>query len=767
MQFFTGKNMTSFSRWGYLLAHAAVTFFYCLIFLQASVLAAPQSENPKEIPWHISAHSVTFDDKRDLYIAEKEAVITGGKTRLEADYVEFSNKTKDAFAQGNVILISGEDSISCDAMNINLETEIGTINKGTIFIQKDNYYINGENIRKTGEFTYSAEKGTITSCSGDSPDWKISGRDVNVTIEGYGSARDAVLWAKEIPAAYTPYLMFPVKTKRQTGFLIPEVSTSKRKGYQYEQPFFIAISENTDATIYTDYMSDRGTKTGAEYRYILDNRSKGAIFFDYLKDSKINDGTAATENYSFSTTSQRTNTDRYWFRMKHNQELPNGFSANLDLDVVSDTDYLHEFQDGLTGHRQTRAYLESEFGRSLDEYDQTIRRNRLNVNKSWSTSILNMDALWYDNVDLRRQGADDTTLQTLPAIQFDAFRQQFSDSQFYYSLDSEHRSFYRQDTTATLVKGQRTDFYPRVYLPMRFNKIFYFEPSLGARETLWYTDDFISKNRNSDNFRARHMADFGAEISTKIFRTFSTDNSFAEKVNHEIIPKLQYSLVPNVHQNDLPLFDSLDRIAEQNLITWSLTNYFISRQTFLTPQGKEIRTYRDFAYAQLSQSYDIKKQKENNDKLFSDILLTGSLDLNEFIAVNADFSWSPYDNEYKIFNIGSTLKDKRGDALDVEYRYNKDLLESIYSEIDIALTDKLIAYYSVEKNLRDDRTVQTQAGFILTKDCWSFDLAATETKNDLSVGILVSLHGIGELGGGPRKDLISDPNYRNRRFGYR
>lgn len=761
--FFTGKNMISFSRWKYLPAHAAVAFFCCLIFLKALALADARSEDPKEIPWHISALSVTFDNVRDLYIAEKEVVITGGKTRLEADYVEFSNKTKDAFAQGNVILISGEDSISCDAMNINLETEIGTIHKGTIFIQKDNFYINGEDIRKTGEFTYSLEKGSITSCSGDSPDWKISGRKVKVTVEGYGTARDAVLWAKEIPAAYTPFLMFPVKTKRQTGFLMPSASSSKRKGYEYEQPFFIAISDNTDATIYADYMSDRGTKTGVEYRYILDNRSKGAVFFDYLQDSKIDDGTEGTENYSFSTTPQRTNTNRYWLRMKHNLELPNGFYTKLDLDVVSDADYLHEFQEGFSGYRQTQAYLETEFGRGLDEYDKTIRRNWLNVNKSWSNYILNMDALWYDNVILRRQNGDDTTLQTLPAIQFDAFRQQLGDSQFYYTLDSEHRSFYRQDTTANLVTGQRTDFYPKIYLPLRFNKIFYFEPSLGARQTLWYTDDFMSADGNSDHLRTRHMADLGAEISTKIFNIFNTDNSFAEKIKHELIPKLQYSFTPDVGQNNLPVFDSLDRVAEQNLITWSLTNYFISRKTILTPQEKEIRTYRDFAYAQLLQSFDIKKEKENTPRPFSDILLTSSLSLNEFVAVNMDVSWSPYDNDYNIFNFGSTLKDKRGDALAVEYRFNRNILESVYSEIDIALTDKLTAYYSVEKNLKDDRTVQTQAGFILIKECWSFDLAATETTEDLSIGLLVTLHGIGEIGNGPKKTLISDKSSRNRR----
>ncbi len=275
MQFFTGMNMNSIFGQKYLPLPVVFAFFYFIGFICSDVLASPLPEDPEKIPWHISALSVTYDNKKNLYIAEDEVLITGGKTRLEADYVEFSNETKDAFAQGNVLLIAGDDSVSCNTMKINLTTQKGTINNGTIFIQKNNFYIHGENIRKTGKFTYDMDKGSITSCAGDNPDWKISGKQIKVTIEGYGTARNAVFWAKKVPAAYTPYIMFPVKQKRQSGFLMPRVGKSSRKGYKYNQPFFWAISRNTDATFYADYMSQRGTKLGAEYRYILDNQSKG------------------------------------------------------------------------------------------------------------------------------------------------------------------------------------------------------------------------------------------------------------------------------------------------------------------------------------------------------------------------------------------------------------------------------------------------------------------------------------------------------------
>ncbi|MDA3788273.1 MAG: LPS assembly protein LptD [Desulfobacula sp.] len=723
--------------------------FACFYFFMSSnrfAIANVLPQNPKEIPWHISARVVTFDNKRNLYIAEDDVVITGGKTRLEADYVEFSNITKDAFARGNVFLISGEDSITCNAMNINLTTETGTVNKGTIFIQKNNFYIHGENIRKLGKFSYSADKGYITSCSGESPDWKISARDIKVTVEGYGTARNTVLWAKNVPTVYSPFLVFPVQAKRQTGLLIPRITSSDRKGFEYEQPLFIAISRNTDATIYADYMSDRGTKIGTEFRYVLDNKTKGSMFLDFLEDDKIDDGTDKTKNYSFSTTSQRTNSDRFWFRMKHDQDLGYGFTAKLDIDVVSDEDYLQEFKDGFTGYDETKEYFEKEFGRSLDEYNDSIRKNQLNINKSWSTYSFNFDALWYDNINARRQDIDDTTLQTLPSLQFDALVQQMGSSKFFYSLDSEYTSFYRKDTSTTLVNGQRADIYPKVYLPLKLGKFFNFEPSFGVRQTIWHTNEFTDINGNSDNIRTRQMYDVGANLSTKIIKIFNPDNQFADKIQHEIIPKLEYAFIPKIIQNDLPSFDDLDRIEEQNSLTWSLTNNFTSRKSRISPKGKEITDYRNIAYIKLYQSYDIKKERADETRPFSDITLDTEFFPNNFIALDMDLSWSPYDNHFKTLNIGNTIMDKRGDRLSTGYRYDSSTSESLYSRIDARLTDELTAYYSIEKNLLEKKTVETQIGIGINKSCWGLNLYFSKSSDEQSIAFLINLHGIGEFG---------------------
>ncbi len=739
---------------------AAVAFFCCLVSARV-VTAKTLPENPKEISWHISALMVTYDNERNLYIAEDNVVITGGATRLEADYVEFSNKTKDAFAQGNVLFLSGQDSITCNAMQINLLTEKGTINKGTIFIQENNFYINGENIKKTGEFTYSADKGSITSCEGDDPDWKISGKNIRVTVEGYGYADNTVLWAKKLPTLYSPFLSFPVKTKRQTGLLFPRVTSSDKKGFEYEQPLFIAISRNVDATFYANYMSDRGTKVAGEFRYVLDNASQGSMFLDFLDDSKLGDGTDDTEKntYSYDSTPPRTNRDRYWFRMKHNQDLTNGFSGKLDLDIVSDADYLQEFRDGFTGYDGTNEYFETVFGRSLDEYDDTTRKNSLVISKSWSNYYFNAQALWYDNVEARQEDTADTTLQTLPSLELDSARQQIKNSGVYYKLDSEFRSFYRQDTdqeaSTPLVSGQRIDIYPKFYLPTRLGKSFFFEPFIGTRGTSWFTDNFTDTDGNDDKFRTRATYDLGAELSTSLNKIFTLNNSFAEKVKHAVVPKLEYSFQPDASPEDLPYFDAIDSIQEENLLTWSLTNSFIARNMVETPEGTQSNSYKEFIWIKLYQSYDIDAEKdETQSKPWSDISLESEINPFEYFSMDANIDWSPYTNHFTDTKIGATIKDHRGDSIRTYYRYTQDSLETSidesletwYTRLNLQLTQSLMAYCSYEADLYTNKNIESRIGITIEKACWGLGLEFKDTSADTSITFLVTLNGIGGFG---------------------
>ncbi len=280
-----------------------VLFILILVLGPASAKGQPNPfQDDASVPWHIVADEMDYDDQAKVYIGRGNVNITKKDKNLNADYVRFNQNTMEVFAKGHVVMMVGENIITGTSMEMNLDAETGTIYNGTVFVDENHFYIKGDKIQKVGKDAYAADKASISTCDGDSPAWKITGRNLKVTVEGYGFVKHAALWAKKVPVLYTPFLVFPVKLKRQTGLLTPLVGYSDRKGGEYLQPLFWAINESSDATFYAHYMSSRGEKLGLEYRYVLDEQSKGILMYDSLDDRQVDDGSPGSEKWGYEVT---------------------------------------------------------------------------------------------------------------------------------------------------------------------------------------------------------------------------------------------------------------------------------------------------------------------------------------------------------------------------------------------------------------------------------------------------------------------------------
>ncbi len=742
-----------------------------IIMIATAVVSFAQSnkrlfdDDPAE-PWHITADEISFDKKTDQHIAKGNVVITKKDKRLTADFVRFDHKTMEVLAIGHVIMTAGEDILVGDKMEMDLEAEIGTVYNGTVFIKENHFYIKGDKIQKTGKDSYAVGKGSFTTCDGDYPAWKITGRNLKVTVEGYGFVNHAALWAKRVPVLYTPFLVFPVKIKRQSGLLPPQIVYSKRKWEEYIQPFYWAINESSDATLYYHHIGRRGDKIGFEYRYVLDEKSKGTLMYDFLQDRKVDNGTLeSSEEWGYTDVSGlRPNSDRYWFRMKHDQALPSGFTAKLDIDIVSDQDYLHEFKDGYTGFDTTDRYFNKNFGRDLDEYDDSTRVNSLSINKSWSQFSLNAETRWYDNVITRRQEETDTTIQMLPIVGFNASKQQISGTPFYFDLDSEYTYFYREDDSEAAPRAHRMDAYPRLYLPLKFKHYLSFEPSAGLRETAWHFDN--EEYSSSDKATLyREMYDVKIDLSSNIYRIYSMQKSWIDRIKHAITPQIVYEYIPGKDQSKYPELDDVDRIARKNLVTYSLTNIFTSKSQMQSTKKdnqdqsnkdqSDNYTYNQFCRLKLEQSYDINEAKEDNPsnwanqkekRPFSTIYGEIEIDPVQYVSAQADATWCQYDSLVKSRNIAVTLSDKRGDRFFVEHRYTYNSSESIYTDMSLVVSDQLKVYADYERNLYGSQDIKKGIGFLYKAQCWSIDFNYTHEDNDRKYAFIINLYGIGEFG---------------------
>lgn len=742
----------------------AVLGFSLVLFSLVSVLGTALAKDPPnpfqddaKVPWHIVADEINYDDQAKVYIGRGNVVITKKDKNLNADKVRFNQNTMDVFAEGHVVMTAGKNIITGTSMEMNLKSETGTIYNGTIFIDENHFFITGDKIQKVGKDSYAADKASVSTCDGDSPAWKITGRNLKVTVEGYGFVKHAALWAKKVPVLYSPFLVFPVKLKRQTGLLAPQFGYSDRKGDVYIQPFYWAINESSDATFYSYYMGLRGEKLGLEYRYVLDEQSKGTLMGDYLDDRQVDDGSPGSEKWGYpGDLALRPNSDRYWFRMKHDQALPNGFFARLDLDLVSDQDYLHEFKEGYTGFDESERYYLKEFGRGFDAYDNPVRLNRFNIIKYWPLYSFNAELRWNDDVIKRRQEETDKTLQRMPVITFNGSKQSISTSPFYFDLGSEYTNFYSEDGP----RNQRADINPRFYLPYTYRSYFTIEPSVGLRETIWHFDKKEYQTSDKKTL-TRELYDLEVDLSSEVFHVFNLEGESVERIKHAIRPQITYNYTPEKDQSDLPALDSIDRIAKVNLITYSLTNILTSKSKSDTGEIKRhpsdkskdnisneppIYGYNEFLRFKLAQSYDINKANEDDPEPFSPI--HGELELypKRYFSVKADADWSHYDSNFRSGNFSANFWDMRGDKLFVDYRYQKDNSETIYTDLKLMASDRLAIYGEYERNIFDGIDLRSSLGFLYESQCWSFDFQVTKEGEDLGFTFMIRLFGIGSTG---------------------
>ncbi len=734
-----------------------------------------------EAPWRIQADEVVYHQKEEQYEAWGNVVIQQYDKTLFADRVLFNIAGMKISAEGNVTLKVGEDVLKASALEMDLKAEKGVLIDGEIFLKDANFTIKGDRVEQTRPYVFSIENAMVTTCDGDTPAWRITGKKMDVTLNGYGFVKHGTLWSKNIPVFYTPLFIFPVMLDRQSGLLIPKIGLSDRKGFEFDQPLYWAINQSSDATFYNHYMSERGNKIGLEYRYVRDVRSRGTLMFDFLDDREIDDNTPQTSNkYGYDHDNwERTNSDRYWFRMKTDQALGYGFNATLDLDIVSDQDFLLEFRDGHSGYTAADDYFMDDFGRTLDSYEDPVRINQLNINKTGLFWTFNTDVRWYDDVIARRYLDENTTLQNLPRARFNTSKQPIFSSSFYWQSDSEYTYLFSEDGT----RGHRLDIHPRFYLPGFSNSYFSIEPSVGVRETAWWVDSFQDhpSEAGKDSVTVRHLFEAKLDARSEVYKIYAVDSDHIDAVKHSIVPRIVYDYIPDLDQDEHPWFggieDDVNRVEKTNQITLGLTQYLTTRSRSypgrvpdqssktvseedttrmpLNTESQEEVRYGPLLRFELMQGYDINEARAGDPADYRNgkgkqpfLPLEAELELMcaGFLSILADAGWNHYDNRFTDRNIEMALSDGQGNRLNLEYRFTDDLVEFFSANIGLNLSDRIYSYADYEHNLATGETVETNLGFIYDARCWMLDMRFSDEEDDRKIEFMVTLKGLGEIG---------------------
>jgi LPS-assembly protein len=686
--------------------------------------------------WQITADKMVYIHQKHLYVAEGNVMITRNGQILSAERGVYNENTGIVQVSGNVRLTTNGDIVSGEMALIDLENYFGQITDGTIFLRENNVYIRGSSMVRTGANTYLVKEARLTTCDGANPAWSITGEEVKVTVEGYGSVKNAAFRIKGFPAFYLPYAIFPVKTKRQTGFLPPRLGYSNQNGVDLEVPFFWAISEQVDATFYERYMTERGFMQGLEFRYAAKQDSKGTFLFDILRDEIEEKDMSDPDDVSLSP-EDRTNRTRYWFRSRMDQTLFPGLQARLDTDFVSDQDYLKEFQGGLLGFDARPEF--DEYGRPIQEVRSPTRRNALRLSADGEEYSLQGLSAYYQRPE---NPPLDGTPQPLANASYNLLSRRLPYLPVYANLSTDYGYVWRE----TGAEGHSFSVEPEFTYPVFLGRYLQLETSAGYRHlTQWVDDaptDVGSQSRNVYHARAR--------LATVLEKVFNLNWREYTAFKHKIRPSITYEFDRDDDQYR-PWFEPIYAKGDVNRVTLSVENILDSRKD--DAEGNVL--YQQWGTFILSQPYDLDEARRDSEpwrekEPFEPLVAELNVFPFPWLDVFAETHWDHYESDTVFTDVSAEVTVNRlggrWDRYALEYQYTEDERQYLGYRVHLNLIGGFSVGTSVRKELETDHTLDQAYWIDYRAQCWGLQLTAESLDGVESIGLTFHLLGLGNVG---------------------
>jgi len=509
--------------------------------------------------------------------------------KLRAEQVEVDLNTRDLLAFGDVIIDQGPQRITGSEARYNLREGTGVIKSATAYADPD-FYFSGDEIAKVGENVYTVENGVFTSCSDEVPDWSFRVRRARIELEGYARIRGASMRVKKMPVFYTPYLLWPAKTERASGLLIPQPGYSQRRGISLSLAYFQTLGRSYDTTFFADLYSRNYLGFGNELRYRPSEGTRGQFSGFAIRDPERND------DWRWKTTLDHT-TDH----------LPFGMRGVINYQRYSDFDYLRDFE------------------RDIDRNSIRSILSRGFASGNWGSHSLNILA---EDRETIVSGTDTITQQRLPEVEYRLRPTRLGKLPLYLELDSS-LAYLAVERSATYDGSYgRVDLFPSLRLPVRAAPWLSLSVAAGYRYT-WYGDSLCQQGGTGNavcgpeglgftgETLSRGVPAASAEIVGPSFsRIFEGKVGSFAKFKHVIEPRFTYTFFDQVNEDErdrVPLFDERDTLTSTNVGRWELVNRLLARPAGEGGSAREVLSFRIGQSYSFDPNQPLQRSAETDD----------------------------------------------------------------------------------------------------------------------------------------------------------
>ncbi len=607
--------------------------------------------------------------------------------KLTSDRIEVNLQTKEAVAEGNVVLTQGKSVFKAERIIYNFLNKTGRLIKGRM--EAPPWYGECDNINKTADKEYTLGVGYISTCDRIPPHYKIRTKNVKVYLDSKVVAKNVVVCAGSVPVMYLPIYTHDMKSKKPMIAVVP--GHSKEWGYYNLTAVRYNISDTQQGNIHMDLRSNKGFASGITHSYGLgrDSFSLGKGVFDvyYMNEDDRN-----------KPESSRREIQRYRTQVRHRWQLDAGTLFLAEYNRLSDAGFIKDYfyRQEYINQIQPNTYvylLRQEPGYSSGFFCQK------RVNSFFSQT----EYLPEFRVDLNQQ----RLVENLPI--------------FYKGQYSAANLTKKNANTDTDYDTNRFDSYNELSYVFSPFGLVSFNPYAATRQS------FYSKGALGDSDTTRGIFYSGIDTSMKFYRNYDLDNvSFLgtqlNALRHIVTPlaRYKYTHTPTLAKDKLTNFDDIDTIGYENALTLSLENNFQAKTAVRAGDG-QAGAYDTFDLARfvISTDYDFRKTPGSE---FTNLIGDFELSPSRFFLIESDTSFNPHSQKFDIINVDFMAKQDDAKKLGLGHRYQRGENNQLTFDALYPVTGKIGLHCYQRYQFRDNKIEEQEYGISYDLHCWIMDL---------------------------------------------
>ncbi len=620
-------------------------------------------------------------------------------------------------ASGQVQLEGKDVRIKADYLQVDADSQAGVLQQATVYF--DGYTLKGERLQRIDLEKFKGENVEFSTCPEDEWAWSIVADEASLDKEeGLFTAKGAWFEWGGVPVLYAP--IWRQALSRRSGFLMPKVANSSRRGSELILPFYWAAAPNWDVLFKPHWMSKRGMMSDVEWRY-MSNQYRASVQVQSIYDEQT------------QTQRGRLLSDTIW-------KFSPAVQANINIDAIMKGDGLYVADFPLLGENVSKAYLTSSAALSWKE-----GRDSATLSTRYQQRLGGL--------------SNDGTLQVLPRFE----------TQNYVDIGLPSQLSIQQQTTQfdriLGFSGVRSGIKSSLTIPWYMQG--------GAVSLFWGIQGQVV-GYDTQDFTIQTTSYAALASSLQLEAPF--ERVFGQQQwRHEIKPIFRIDVSTSPNQADIPRYDSV-------LLPLSITNILQGNRYSGWDRFERMQRVSLLLESSLehkSEQLNVRRVLEGQLGLVWDDLQTSvdaSVDAppaNRVSNLLAEITWLP--SVQTRLSVGGQHDPKLNDWVEshASLRWSGDqqqylsmswqrtkashssALESLNASGQAQLNQRWHTYASVQYDLLKDYTLQAIAGLKYEHLCWRLGverytnyLVGSSGTNDIGTRILLEFDGLGSFGDG-------------------